>query len=507
MPNIMKILRKIKTAIIIFFEFFLFTVFPLWIPNGYTDLAGDKYDAFMFVSLITILAILPINIFIGFFSFKDKSIRLKNLLPILLWLPLFLGISFSTIISDYRAKAYMGSGGWYMGYFTYIVFFFILANTSMRTDWVFRITFCFQFVGSLIVNIIAVLNRFRIYPVPGIENVRYFISTIGNSNWYAGYLCLFLFLNTGIFLIKPAANRIIAGFQVMYMIIGSFCIFTCGNQSVYLFSAVFMLLAVLHHNANSQYYKKLLAVFVCFGIASEAFALTYPSVFLNDDSLSHSFIAKLMFNHLGSAVIVISIVLMYYFKRNDNAHLPDFITRRVANYIIVALCSLPVALLILQLMPVEVFSSSFGNGRGFIWSLSKEAFYSLSAKQKLFGIGPDAVCFYLYDHQYFLDILTAAYGNTILTNCHSIILNDVLNWGIVITVNYLVLYYLTIRKLLKSCDHLSSIIAWLLISVLVFGTITFDHILFTPYVFYSLGVSHAIRKPAGPDVTRIAETQ
>lgn len=487
----MKILQKIKKIIIIVFEFFLFTVFPLWIPNGYTDLAGDKYDAFMVVSIITIFLILPINLFIGIYSLKDKSIRPKNSATFLLWLPLLVGITFSTVISDYRAKAYMGSGGWYMGYFTYIVFFFILANASIRTYWDFRITFCFQFVGSLIVNIIAVLNRFRIYPVPGIENVRYFISTIGNSNWYAGYLCLFLFLNTGIFLIKPAANRYVAGLQVMYMIIGSFCMFTSGNQSVYLFSMVFMLLAVLHHNVSSKYYKKLMAVFVCFGIASEAFALTYSSVFLNDDSLSHSFIAKLMCNHLGFAVIVISIVLMQYFKKNNNAHLPDFITGRVANYIIVALCAVPVALLILQLMPIEVFSSSFGNGRGFIWSLAKEAFYSLSAKQKLFGIGPDSVCFYLYDHQYFLDILTAEYGNTILTNCHSIILNDVLNWGIVITFIYLILYYFTIRKLHKSDDHMSSIIAWLLISVLAFGTITFDHILFTPYVFYALGVSNA----------------
>ncbi len=485
----MKILQKIKKTIIIIFEFFLFIVIPLWIPNGYTDLAGDKYDALMVVSIIAILLILPINLFIGFFSLKDKTFQQEKIKPVLLWLPLFLAISFSTIISDYRANAYMGSSGWYMGYFAYIVFFFILANTSMRTDWDFRITFRFQFVGSLIVNIIAVLNRFRIYPVPGIENVRYFISTIGNCNWYAGYLCLFLFLNIGIFLIKPAVNKFTAGLQVMYIIIGSFCMFTCGSQSVYLFSIVFMLLAVLHNNANSQYYKKLLEVLVCFGIASEAFALTYKSVFFNDDSLRHSFIAKLMCNHLGLVVIVLAIVLMLYLKRNDSVHLHGFITRRISNYIIVALCAAPIALLILQLLPIEVFPSSFGNGRGFIWNLAKDAFYSLSAKQKLFGIGPDSVCFYLYNHQYFLDILTAEYGDTILTNCHSIMLNDVLNWGIVITVIYLVLYYFTIYKLQKSDDHLSSIMAWLLISVLVFGTITFDHILFTPYVFYALGVS------------------
>ena len=497
-------LQKLKNILIYLYEAFLFIVFPLWIPNGYYDLAGDKYDIFMLISLVMIAIFLILGI-INFILFliihrKEKAVYHFGIMSSLKEVPsqyviqlitvlFFISLTVSTLLSDYREQAFVGTPGWYMGFFTYMILFFIIHLLNSRQSWNAKITVALELIGSFVVNVIATLNRFRIYPVKGIENVRYFISTIGNSNWYAGYLCLFLFINIGIFLTYNFKNKISEIIFGSYIVLGSFCLWACGSKSVYVFAIPFFLLSL-------GYGKKLMTTFICFGISSEIFAFTYETIFHWDDSLDGSMVLFLVRNHIGIAV-VISCTAYLWIKKNRPVK--EFIIfTKLRPFLLLFLFLLPLVLLAVQIGHASLFSPSFGNGRGFIWNITSNVFKSLTLKQKLFGIGPDSLSFYLYDQQTTSELLIQQFGNSILTNCHSILLNNILNWGIIATILYLasnICIFILGYKQKKTC---TDIVLFVLISAHVFGMFSFDNILFTPYIFclwgYTLNMYRSFRQ-------------
>ncbi|SFC98532.1 hypothetical protein [Butyrivibrio sp. YAB3001] len=491
----MQFIKKIENILVHMYEAFLFILLPLWIPNGYNNLANDKYDAFMAFSLfimafylllqpIKVVLILVKKITVNNQSSQQLDVNIHHNYFWLLLFLFFTSIFISTFLSDYREQAFIGANGWNMGLFTYAILIFEILMFSGRKNLDMKITFAFQIIGSFIVNVIAILNRFYIYPVKGIEDVRFFISTIGNSNWYAGYLCIFLFLNTGIMLVTTT-NRCIDCMLSVYVTTAAFCMLSCGSQSVFLFASAFFLLAILYVLKNPQYIKNLMKVFIFYGIASEAFAFSYSTIFLWDDSLDNSVIVMMLRHHLGIAIIVFSVFTMLLTRKKKFSK--PIVPSCLLSVTLAILLLLPLAALAIQLLPLEIFSDTFGNSRGFIWNISKNAFYALTPSQKILGIGPDSMCYFLYNNQYFSEILTLKYGDSILTNSHSILLNNLLNWGIVALIIYELCFLYIILYLYRSDNKYCFIIAIILVTSNIWGIISFDNILFTPYVFCICG--------------------
>ena len=95
------------------------------------------------------------------------------------------------------------------------------------------------------------------------------------------------------------------------------------------------------------------------------------------------------------------------------------------------------------------FPESFGNGRGFIWGIFAADFKSLPIWRKVIGAGPD--CFFTCSMSIpgIKDLLTARYGDLLLTNAHNVIMTDLINTGILGALCELALYGAFMHRCLK----------------------------------------------------------
>lgn len=80
-------------------------------------------------------------------------------------------------------------------------------------------------MGALLVFGLGLLNRFDVYPIASLRGDRSFISTLGNINWYCGFLAVFLPVGMGLLI----RTRVTVGEQIFFERILSDRIVDCND--------------------------------------------------------------------------------------------------------------------------------------------------------------------------------------------------------------------------------------------------------------------------------------
>ncbi|MCM1136791.1 MAG: O-antigen ligase family protein, partial [Clostridium sp.] len=252
----------------------MFGVYPFYMKQGYVNIGEAKYRFFIYCSLAAagILGVIG-----GFCCIQILRRRVKRREPYLIrWEKLSITDMFvilyatelfvSYVLSDYKKEALWGTEGWHIGLAALLVLcslYFFISRFWDGKAYVWYVSMA----ASGAVFLLGILDRFSVYLIPLEIRQPAFISTLGNINWFCGYLsavapvgvCLFLYAGDGVngdacacslqsmhdsseesakFQLKW--KRLLAGIYVIIAFTAGFC---QGSSSIFLFfGALFYIL-------------------------------------------------------------------------------------------------------------------------------------------------------------------------------------------------------------------------------------------------------------------------
>lgn len=252
--------KKISFFVNIYINAIVITL-PLIVNNGYYDITQTKAN-FFYALTITFFVIFG---FVCLFDIKGKkSFKIKmNCLDVSMLLFVAATVV-SAFLSVYKDDVWFGEKSRYQGAVTIILY--VLVYFAVSRNYVPGQTFLLSILLAFsVVSLAGVLNCFDIdffgfYKPIATEYKKYYISTIGNVNFYSSYISLiFPLIICGFCQAKKLLSKII---YAITLVIGSFAVMVTSSESFVVGFAVSMIIIPLFMFNDKGKIKKLL--YFCF---------------------------------------------------------------------------------------------------------------------------------------------------------------------------------------------------------------------------------------------------
>ncbi|MDR2043840.1 MAG: O-antigen ligase family protein [Clostridium sp.] len=347
--------------------------------------------------------------------------------------------------SDYQEAALWGAGGWYIGLIPQLMFlggYFLVSRFWQPNLWLPGLLF----PVSAAVFLLGCLNRFGIYPFRMVYASPGFISTIGNVNWYCGYLVTVFF--AGVYLVwsVPSGKPRTRPALFLYLGLGFSSLVTQGSSSGLLALVGALLVLFCLSVRDGQKMQGFLQICLVFWLSCLLIlgirllfpgAMTYAEALL--DPFTFSILPVLLAPVSGGACFLVH-------RSNEKGRYPQklFVSLRTALLVLLPALSLGFLLLLvrntlrpgsigfLSSFPVFSFSPDWGSSRGATWQAAFRLFLEQGFFKKWVGVGPDAMSAYLYTDAGagLRTFVEEAFPNLRLTNAHNEGLTILVNQGL-----------------------------------------------------------------------------
>ena len=290
------------------------------------------------------------------------------------------------------------------------------------------------FPVSAVVFGLGVLNRFGIFPIDmKVDNVA-FISTIGNINWYCGYLVTVFFAGCYLFVKKKWEKKWQKWLMGGYLVIGYASLMTQGSESGMMALAVacVVLFCMATKDVDQMlafWQEMILMCGACVGlwVVRRVFGgeLTFKGMFI--DWLSAS---AFPFLALFAAVLMEVVIWGLRKKELYSAKVSHIFAWIVGMGSIIGVITVIALIAKNTLTPGSIgrlsensfftFSINWGSGRGATWQAGFMCFLEQNWLHRLFGVGPDGLAAYLYGNgsEMLQNMVTGRFGTATLTNTH-----------------------------------------------------------------------------------------
>lgn len=523
--------EKALEILMLLYVILLAVAFPLFVRDGYTAMASNKFYFFRTISCL-LLVIAPIGLLYrvvegccSLFSQKDSVSQTQTFsFSLTDWFVFFYGVvvCLSYFSSNYREKssfgsAFWGAGGWNMGLATQLALVLIYFCVS-RFFHRYEVGIGLLLGASVPIFLLGVCNRFDWYPIPMAGASSGFISTLGNINWYCGYFAVVFPLGVGLYLKAREGwkKRLLA----WYVLLGFCTGITQGSDSGFLVMGLLFLVVWCVCLGNTGGAKQFFEVSMLLWLAAwliRVFRLLFPGQFNYDTDL----IYRLTYTSTPLYVMIILVccyALLSFVDKKGKSLDKLWKSLRFAGLLIFALSVIGyVALVIINTrhplwtpglngQPLFTFNSEYMNGRGTTWQTGIRMFLSFPLWNRLVGIGSD--CFAAYAYQSYEDVwmLYEQFGNLILTNAHNEWITVLVNTGLWGCISYGAAFVtLTGRSLLQSvksrADFRNPLLFACGLSVLcytVHNMVSFQQIISAPLVFLVMGMAEGMLRSKIP---------
>ena len=435
-------LRKMKNRIAVYLGIVTLILVPLCIKGSYFGLIELKARAFLYAAVPAVL-LAAVLAAAGIFFDGDRrknSVRKSAILLLII----SLWSLFSSFMSISPELSLTGSRGWKVGSIMTVVLILttiiVSGNLQFHSYMLLPIMAVNIFINALAVIQSAGINVFGLQNGLIKEQYYVYMTTIGNSNSYSGYLCLLLPLFWGAFLsCKERATELLYG---LFAAVGFMGLIMAESDSSYAgigICLLFMLLFVFGSDDHAEQYLKRSSVLLVLYGGCLLFVRYFP-MFEAKRAEFAGLSWKMLCSPVPEILISCGILLYLLAGRLIQSKKERCLLIALEALIIVTICGFAVSL-------VMNFNDGWGNGRGEIWRISWEYFCKLPLRYKITGIGPEMV------FQAFIAHL-AETGSNVVT-AHSDIMQVLLTQGIVGLVLYMSFWgYLTAlffgKKLWKS---------------------------------------------------------
>lgn len=504
------------------FLFFLVVVYALYAPEGYIELATNKYRFLKKLCIITIEVMTPFITLYYLTSPKEgkewKVAKQISFTDIFVLLYLLLNI-ISFLCTNYPEEALWGTTGWYMGFIMQLfwvgIYFFLSRFYDGRID-----VLPFLMGASFVIFLWGLLNRFSIYPIDMQYDHPQFISSLGNVNWFCGFWAVFFVISVVVYLITENLRmRIFAG-VCSTVALGLAAVE--GSDSAFLsMGAVFFFLFLIAFQ-KTEYMKRLLEEGMLYCAACQVMRII---VTLDYERLTlDTTMTGLMLGNLTLIVLVIFGVLRFVLEKKDRKYKQQTAldtnkksSKKVSEekeliwewkwlrHVVVGLTIAVVVIYLLLLIlntsapgsigflskyPMLLFDKSWGNGRGAAWQDGFAIYQSFSFKERLFGVGQDCFAIYAYNVPHLSARLEAEWLASRLTNAHNEYITYLVNIGIFGLLSFLGMFGSSFKRLLEKAKEgpMCYVFAASLLSYFVHNQVSFSQVLSTPYIYMMLGL-------------------
>ncbi len=445
---------------------------PLYLP-GYERLGSDKglfwiksIDASAKILLIA-ASVYLVSFIVRLFTDKSAQRSIKNLFPrgvhiypSDIWSVMFCVSVFISYLMAYdRQIALFGEKGWYLGLCSYFALGIgVMAVSRLgKARNLFPITLV---ASSFAVCLIGILMDCfgDVFHMEGWSESR--ISTIGNTNWFCGYLITVIFIAISYFYLKKSGDTAkdtgICAALILYMITSFYMIFSQGSASAYpAICAVILALLVLAGKETASLFKITVSVSImAFSNLVHALYVSAGGFLRGNDIVSMALAKVPVAAFTLAAFVLLSICLNISIKKGRDKIRIN--AGMILAVLCVILCGLYIVFLVINTKSTShflgegmfYFNSEWGSARGATMSVGFDLFRGMTLVEKLFGKGPDNFYSFLISGRFPETAMFSDdyFSGARLTNAHCEPLTMLINTGIAGTVTYYgLLLYVMIR--------------------------------------------------------------
>ncbi len=457
----------------------ILVVMPFYFQEGYTHIGTDKSYFFRTGTVRLGKLILPVlgiwllcraaDLFLhrpkdGFRTWADKICATDIF-------AFFYGLSviLSYFGSNYKGTALWGTKGWFMGLIpqlALVAIYFLLRCFQAWTEWILLI--CLPV--SAVVFILGYLNRFDVWPLSMERSgLPLYISTIGNINWYCGYVVSVLFVGAGLLWLDRGEKLWRTLLLCGYVFTGFATLITQGSDSgVFVLGVILLTLFVLSAKAGDAVQIGRFWLIVLLLGAAGLFTLVVRLQFPGRITFTSGFMNLMTYSPLPALLFLLAAAGVWLAGKCDS--LPHDFLRRGMRIISKAACIVVpfAAVLIISMIALNTlrpgslgslsdkrfftFNLRWGSSRGATWTIGLRCFAEQDFLHKLTGAGPDCMADFLYSGSSpaLLETVQKAFENRRLTNAHCELLTILVNTGLLGAFSYAGMFLCVMKRLLSA---------------------------------------------------------
>lgn len=503
-------------------------VLPLY-NKGYARIGTEKETFFLKTMTYGAKTLLPV--FLLWLLFRLVTAVQKKELPKFtewpagLWKNLsvtdrfavFYGIAVlvSYLFTNYREEALWGTASWRMGMWTQlgaVIVYFMISRMWQWKNWIPALVL----PVSAVVFSLGYVNKFCLLPVdPEYVNPS-FISTIGNINWYCGYLVTILF--GGVYLLwrmEPEMTRKKL-LLMAYVTIGFASLATQGSSSGMVTFAVVMFVLFGMSVRDSGRMEVFWQEMTLFSAACLITCVLRRLNIFSRELILEGITDLLTFSIAGIFMTILSGIILYWIHRTRvRRSYPEKMLHRIYCGIAIAVPVMILLVLLLTLINTLAggaltpnitdpnvtkwltFNVSWGSARGGTWAAGARCFWEADFLHKIFGVGPDCLYAFLSNEGSvgLQTMVNDRFGGNRLTNAHNEWLTVLVDIGVLGLISYAGMMITAIRDFLRAGESkmLVGACGICVLAYTVNNMFSFQQVMNISTVFVIMGIGENLR--------------
>lgn len=375
-----KLYQGISRYSFLFLFYALGLIMPLYYQNSYFDLMEAKHQAFLFIMRV----MFPIALLV--FAGKIISRKIKLSLLNISVFYFLLNSLISTVFSFSSVDAFTGRQGWYVGFFAILCLclcFFAYQNEERIVDQKLFMPILVLALFEFVLTIAEVCGIDLLSMKTGIpvsSQYAYF-ATIGNSNWYAGYLSLWVPASICLYLASESRTK--TTFCFLLSLTGMLASLLVGADSIFISAAISLFIILMYSLQKKERIRKLSFLFILFSIS--IFLIKYNSNYPVFSEYYDS-IGNLVFENSTIIALFLFSVLVFLAA----SVISEIKYKVYKKYVlIVVMTVLSVSAILLSVKVIDFRGDRLDNYRFELWRYSIRKFKEFDTFHQLFGWGPE----------------------------------------------------------------------------------------------------------------------
>ena len=502
-------------------------VLPLY-NKGYARIGTEKETFFLKTMTYGAKTLLPV--FLLWLLFRLVTAVQKKELPKFtewpagLWKNLsvtdrfavFYGIAVlvSYLFTNYREEALWGTASWRMGMWTQlgaVIVYFMISRMWQWKSWIPALIL----PVSAVVFALGYVNKFCLFPIdPQFVNTS-FISTIGNINWYCGYLVTILF--GGVYLLWRMEEMTWKKLLLMaYVTIGFASLATQGSSSGIVTFAVVMFVLFGMSVRDSGRMEVFWQEMTLFSAACLITCVLRRLNVFSRELILEGITDLLTFSIAGIFMTILSGIILYWIHRTRvRRSYPEKMLHRIYCGIAIAVPVMILLVLLLTLINTLAggaltpnitdpnvtkwltFNVSWGSARGGTWAAGARCFWEADLLHKIFGVGPDCLYAFLSNEGSvgLQTMVNDRFGGSRLTNAHNEWLTILVDIGVLGLISYAGMMITAIRDFLRAGENkmLVGACGICVLAYTVNNMFSFQQVMNISTVFVIMGIGENLR--------------
>lgn len=423
-----------------------------------------------------------------------------------------IAVVLSHFCSMYRSEAKWGAAGWFMGTLPQLILVgsYFLVSAGWEPN---RILPFLTLPVSAVVFLLGIVNKFGVYPIDMKVKNPGFISTIGNINWFCGYLVVVLFFAIGYFIFEDEMKKWLRILFAVHITLGFAALETQGSDSGILALGIMLVVLFCFSSRDSErLFRFATAVFLLASCGliiwiirkKEIWKVLLSTADRGTELLTNSIFAFIFFAG-ALALLIVSVILK---RKEIPVKILHSLSRILAGLMILILAGYVIFLwqntvkqgaigekLGLRDQSAFVMKPEWGSNRGATWGAGAMVFAEQNLVHKLVGVGPDCMSAYIYSDgsEKLVDLVTTTFGTAKLTNAHNEWLTILVDEGILGLITFagmigtaVVLYLRRGSKNAMACACGLAVLAYTVNNIF-----SFQQSMCTPTMFIFLGIGAA----------------